>query len=319
MMIPDFISVPSYRDGKIYAKKNYTFPPAQVALDVVFYTASRFFSLPIFFAFLYMLVFLCCEVEKFKEELETPQYPKEHQARRKAKQIRNLIKDTEKAFRFFLVLYIAMLLLASSLEIFSIVEKAETVITRNHTVYFIPASATATSLQTLDLGTQNITAIPHRLIGKRSIPYMMVVLPPGNHTNVGMGNYAGVTKIVVDQFKLKTQEIVVTAVLDITENVVLYALPLHQMSTLKSSLQSVVEMVEDSDYGEQNSNEKIFDTRIDKKDFLKFFRRTCTSGVQVLGRKVSFLWTLVLTFFGPFVVVVVNLMFKHIHVESPWH
>ena len=76
--------------------------------------------------------------------------------------MKKLIKDTEKAFRFFLALYIAMLLLASALEIFSIVEKAETVIFQNHTIHVIPASATATNLQTMDLGTQDMMAIPHR-------------------------------------------------------------------------------------------------------------------------------------------------------------
>ena len=128
-----------------------------------------------------------------------------------------------------------------------------------------------------------------------------------------------VRKTVVDKYKLNTLEIVVKAVIDITENVALYALPLYQMSKFKSTLESVVEMVEDSDYGNQHSNIKIFDSRQDKYDFLEFFLRTCTSGIKVLGKEVSFLWTLVLTFFGPFVVVTVNLMFKHIHVESPWH
>ena len=145
------------------------------------------------------------------------------------------------------------------------------------------------------------------------------MLPPGNHTSVGMGTDARVSKIVVDEFKVKTQEIVVTAVLDITENIVLYALPLYQMSVLKTCLKSVVEMVKDSDYGHQNSNVRIFNERQDKQDFIEYFQDTCTSGIRVLGREVSFLWTLVLTFFGPFIVVVVNLMFKHIHVASPWH
>lgn len=167
-------------------------------------------------------------------------------------------------------------------------------------------------------------------------------------------------KNFIDQYKITTQEIVVTAVLDITENVVLYAFPLYQMSVLKSCLKRVLEMVEDSDYGAPETHldgtssgdnaaqgihldgttsgdnaaqgthsehtasweetpKTIFGTRQEKKDFTNWYRTTCTSGVKVLGREVSFLWTLVLTFFGPFVVVVVNLMFKHIHVESPWH
>ena len=128
-----------------------------------------------------------------------------------------------------------------------------------------------------------------------------------------------IPKILVDQYKITTQEIVVTAVLDITENVVLYAFPLYQMSVLKSCLKGVLEMVGGSDIGAQQNSRRIFRTRQEKKDFTKWFRGNCISGVKVLGKEVSFLWTLVLTFFGPFVVVVVNLMFKHIHVESPWH
>ena len=133
------------------------------------------------------------------------------------------------------------------------------------------------------------------------------------------GGEGNIPKILVDQYKITTQEIVVTAVLDITENVVLYAFPLYQMSVLKSCLKRVLEMVEDSDYGAQQNPNRIFRTRQEKKDFTNWFRNRCISGITVLGREVSFLWTLVLTFFGPFVVVVVNLMFKHIHVESPWH
>ena len=167
-----------------------------------------------------------------------------------------------------------------------------------------------------------------------------MIIPTSNHT-VGMfGREGKILKILVDQYKITTQEIVVTAVLDITENVVLYAFPLYQMSVLKSCLKGVLEMVEESDYEPQDTNldgttsgdnaaqginldettpKTIFRTRQEKKDFAKWFRGNCISGVKVLGKEVSFLWTLVLTFFGPFVVVVVNLMFKHIHVESPWH
>ena len=155
MLMPDFLSVPTYTDGKITGTNNYTFPTTQVALDVIFYAASRCFSLPIFYAFLYMLLFLCCEVDKFKDDLGERRYPSEKEAKRKAIKIKELIKETEKAFRFFLSLYIAMILLASALEIFSIVEKAETVIIANHTVYEIPASAAAASVQTLNVGSKN--------------------------------------------------------------------------------------------------------------------------------------------------------------------
>ena len=320
MLMPDFIPVPNYRNGKIVDIRNETFHSLQIVLDAVFYTLSRAFALPVFYVFLNMLLFLSCEVDKFKTELEGGKYPREDQARKQAIKIKKVIKDTEKAFRFFLALYIAMLLLASALEIFSIVEKIETVIATNHTIHFMPASTSTTNLQTLSLTQENIKAFPHRLAGKHSFPYLLVIIPPGNNTSTGTGaNGLPHAKVVIDQYKLKTQEIVVAAVLDITQNVVLYAFPLYKMSTLKSCLKSVVEAVEDSDYGKQTSNTKIFDTRQDKKDFKRFFRNTCTSGIRVLGREVSFLWTLVLTFFGPFAVVVVNLMFKHIHVETPLH
>lgn len=333
MVMPDFMSVPSYRDGKITAIRNVTFPVVQVVFDTVFYAGNRFFALPVFYAFLNMLFFLNCEVEKFKEELETGRYPSEGLARRRAIKVKKLIKDTEKAFRFFLTLYIAMLLLISALEVFSIVEEIETVITSNHTVHFLPASATTSlqdslqgSLQTLGLTQEHIKAFPHSLLGKRSYPYVLVIIPPGMNHSQGAradGPFRAIpnAKTIIDQYKLKTQEIIVTAILDITQNVVLYALPLYKMSTLKSCLKSVLEAVEDSDHGEEDTgmNNKIFNTRQDKKDFKAYFRDNCTSGIRVLGREVSFLWTLVLTFFGPFAVVVVNLMFKHIHVESPWH
>lgn len=321
MSIADFIPVPRYDGkGKITAVRK-IFPLAQIALDAVFYTMSRAFALPVFYVFLSMLQFLSCEVEKFREELENRRYPREDRARNKAIMVKNLIRDTEKAFRFFLVLYITMLLLASALEIFSVVEKIETVITANHTiVQFLPASATATDFQTLSLTRSNIKAIPHPLAGKHSFPYIMVLIPTGANSSAGAHGFPSVphAKIVIDQYKLKTQEIVVTALLDMSQNMVLYALPLHQLSTLKSCLKSVVATVEDSDYGDQQANRKIFNTRQDKKDFTNYFRDTCSSGIRVLGKEVSFLWTLVLTFSGPFVVVVVNLMFKHIHVETPW-
>lgn len=82
--MPEFLSVPRYRDGKITATNNYTFPATQVAFDVIFYAASRGFSLPIFYAFLYMLLFLCCEVEKFKDDLGDGHYPSEDEAKKKA-------------------------------------------------------------------------------------------------------------------------------------------------------------------------------------------------------------------------------------------
>ena len=323
MLMPEFMPVHTYRDGKIVSVQNDTFTTTQVAIDVLFFTAHRALALPVFYAFLIMLLFLTCEVEKFKGELKNRHYPREDLARRQAIKLRNLIRDTEKAFRFFLALYIAMLLVATALEIFSIVEKIETVITTNHTVHFIPASTATSSLQTLGLNQESMKAFPHRLTGKHSFPYVFVLISSGNQSSPGTGGN-GMSplphdKMVVDQYRLKTKEIVITAVLDITQNVVLYAFPLYKMSTLKSCLKSVVQVVEDSDYGDQDANRKIFDTRQDKEDFKAYFRDTCTSGIRVLGKEVSFLWTLVLTFFGPFAVVVVNLMFKHIHVDSPWH
>ena len=56
------------------------------------------------------------------------------------------------------------------------------------------------------------------------------------------GGEGHIPKILVDQYKITTQEIVVTAVLDITENVVLYAFPLYQMSVLKRCLKTVLEI-----------------------------------------------------------------------------
>lgn len=316
MIIPDFMQMPSFRNRTI--KVNNTFPPVQVVLDVTFYTASRFLSLPIFYVLLYMLVFLCSEVEKFKNELANRHYRTEDKARERAIQLKTLMKDAETAFQVFLALYIATLLVSTALEIFSIVEKAEMVISNNHTVYYMSSSVAAGSFQTMDLGS-NIMAVPHKMTGKRFIPYVLYIVPPANQTPAGTGTGTRISKIVVDQYRIKTVEIVITAVLDITQNVVLYAFPLYQMSKYKSNLDSVVEMVKDSDSGNQNSNLKIFDHREDKHDFIKYFQETCTSGIRVLGKEVSFLWTLVLTFIGPFIVVVVNLMFKHIHVESPWH
>ena len=325
MTMPDFLPLPSYKNGTVTAARNETFPPLQIVFDAVFYTLSRASALPVFYVFLNMLLFLSCEVEKFKEELLNRDYRTEDQAKKRAIKIKNLIMDTETAFRFFLVLYIAMLLLASTLEIFSIVEKIETVIDANHTVHYLPASATTASLQSLPLAQESIKAFPHRLAGKHSFPYLLVVTAPGNYSSGVTGEnrlfhrVPGWTKTVIDQYKLKTKEIVVTAFLDITQNVVLYAFPLYKMTTLKSCLKSVQATVEDSDYGDQDSNMKIFDTRQDREDFKTYFRDTCTSGIRVLGKEVSFLGTLVLTFFGPFAVVAVNLMFKHIHVEPPLH
>ena len=322
MTMPDFLPLPNY-NITAGAPRNDTFPPVQIVFDAVFYTLSRAFALPVFYVFLNMLSLLRCEVKKFKEELLRRDYRREDQAKNRAKDIKNLIVDTETAFCFFLVLYISLLLLASALEIFSIVEKIETVIEANHTIHYLPASATTASLQTLPLVQETIKAFPHRLAGKHSFPYLLVITPPGNDSGLtgatGLFRDPGWTKTVIDQYKLKTQEIIVTAVLDITQNVVLYAFPLYKMTTLKSCLKSVQATVEDSDYGDQDSNMKIFDTRQDREDFKTYFRDTCTSGIRVLGKEVSFLGALVLTFFGPFAVVVVNLMFKHIHVETPLH
>ena len=326
MLIPDFIPVePKISNGTI-SFTNKPFPHLQVTWDGVFFVAQRAFALPVFYAFLSLLFFLNCEVNKFKEELKDRNYLREHQARKRAIRLRNLIRDTEKAFQVFLTLYIVMLLLTTLLEIFSIVEKVETVITVNNTVeHFIPVSAATSSLKTMD--TNTITAIPHRLTGKHSFPHVFVLVNQGNQSLPGTGGFGCRTlssslpnaKKVIDQYRMKTSEILLTAVLDITQNVVLYAIPLYQMHALKRCLEEVVEMVQDSDYDHQDANMKIFHTRQDKKDFKNFFKDTCISGIRVLGKEVSFLWNLVLTFFGPFVVVVVNLMFKHIHVETPWH
>lgn len=329
MVIPEVVPVePKIKDHGKISVKNETFSPLQVVLDGMFYSMHRALALPVFYALLYLLFFLKCEVNKFKEELEDRHYPREDLARNRAIRMRNLIRDTEKAFQYFLVLYITMLLLTTVLDIFSIVEKVETVITVNNTVeHFFPASTATTSLNTMGLSGTTIKAIPHRLTGKHSFPYIFVLIDRGNQSSQGIGGPGGGTisaslphtKIVIDQYRMKTIEIVITAVLDITQNVVLYAFPLYNMSVLKSCLEEVVEVVQDSDYGDQDANRKIFVTRQDKKDFKVFFKDTCTSGIRVLGKEVNFLWTLVITFFGPFAVVVVNLMFKHIHIETPWH
>lgn len=151
--------MPIFKNGT--KKVNNTFPPVQVVLDVTFYTASRFLSLPIFYVLLYMLVFLCSEVEKFKNELANREYQTEDKARKRASQLKTLMKDAETAFQVFLALYIATLLLSSALEIFSIVEKVEMVISNNHTLYYIPTSVAAGSLQNMD-PSSNIMAVPHR-------------------------------------------------------------------------------------------------------------------------------------------------------------
>ena len=161
LLVPEFLPVPRYRNGTIEVNKD-PFPPLQVALDLIFYALTRFLSLPIFYVLLYMFVFLSSEVEKFKYELKNGAYRTEHKARKKAIELRELVEATEKAFCVFLALYITMLLLTSALEIFSIVEKIETVISENHTTYSMPGIAVESRLQMLDIGSQNITVIQQR-------------------------------------------------------------------------------------------------------------------------------------------------------------
>ena len=156
LMVPDFLPLPRYRNGTIEVNKE-PFPPLQVALDLTFYALTRVLSLPIFYVFLYMLVFLSSEVNKFKDELKKRDYRTEDKARKRAIQLRELVKATEKAFCVFLALYIVMFLLDSALEIFSMIEKVEKLTSGNHT--------TQSSLQTPDIGSQNNTLntlISHR-------------------------------------------------------------------------------------------------------------------------------------------------------------
>ena len=314
---PDFMPIPGYINGTLTRINENPFSIWQIAINVIILVLNRSLSLPILFVFLYMMAFLCCEVEIFREALEFRKYPTEEKAREKAIKIKTLIRDTERAFRFFLVLYISILLVASALEIFSIVEKVEIVISKNDTVHYMPASSLV-SYDIQDLKTPGkIVAIPSGVNGKRSYPYLLVrIVSPANESSDSVGMHATPEmETVIHQYKLKTFEIVVTAVQDITENFVLYMIPLYTMSQLKGSLASVIEAVEDSDYGEQTTNVKIFNTRQEKQDFRDYFSGSCSSGVRLLGKEVSFLWTLVITVFGPFVVVVLNLMFKHIHAD----
>ena len=153
LMVPDFLPLPRYRNGTIEVNKE-PFPPLQVALDLIFYALTRVLSLPIFYVFLYMLVFLSSEVNKFKDELKNRDYRTEDKARKRAIQLRALVKATEKAFCVILALYIVMFLLDSALEIFSMIEKVEKLTSGNHT--------TQSSLQTTDIGSQNNTLISHR-------------------------------------------------------------------------------------------------------------------------------------------------------------
>jgi len=98
--------------------------------------------------------------------------------------------------------------------------KIETVITANHTIHCLPACATTTSFQTLPPVQGNIKAFPHRL---------------GNNSSGATGaiELSKMIKTVIDQYKLKTQEIAATALLDNTQNGVLHALPLYKMTTLQ--------------------------------------------------------------------------------------
>ena len=156
LMVPDFLPAPRYRNGTIEVDKD-PFPPLQVALDLIFYALTRLLSLPIFYVFLYMLVFLSSEVEKFKHELKDRHYRTEDKARKRAIQLRELVKATEKAFCVFLVLYIVMFRLDPALEIFSMIEKVEKLTSGNHTTNSTPALTFESSSQTLDIGSQNNT------------------------------------------------------------------------------------------------------------------------------------------------------------------
>lgn len=102
--------------------------------------------------------------------------------------------------------------------------KIETVIIANRTINCLPASATTTSFQTLPPVQGNSKTFSHRLAGKHSFLHPLVVIPPGNISS-------GAT--VIDQYKLKTQDIAATALLDNTQNGVLHALPLYKMTTLQ--------------------------------------------------------------------------------------
>ncbi|KAJ7354830.1 hypothetical protein OS493_029836 [Desmophyllum pertusum] len=188
---------------------------------------NRFFALPVFYAFLNMLFFLKLRSGKFKEELESWSLSERGTGQTTSHKGEETHQKTRRRrFVFFLTLYNRH----ASVDL--------------STGSFLHRRGNRDGDHLESHGAFPTSQRYNQLTGQLT----------GQLTNFGSHSrtYQGFSpQLAWKTYKLKTQEIIVTAILDITQNVVLYALPLYKMSTLKSCLKSVLEAVEDSDYGEQ--------------------------------------------------------------------
>ena len=325
MIIPDFEPRPRLLNGKVLKMVDDPFPWWQIFVDALAFLLQRLCTFPILFVFVYVVLFHRCEVEMLCDEILRGNY-KEHanylDAWNKYRKIMDKIRNSETVFQPFLIFFITTLLLLSVLEVFSVIEKVETHMLYNHTVLLTPSTAMywpASHASTDFSATKAHFAFPTRLTGKHAYPYFVVLLNAQGGNATGMSTQGPLEKIITAVYKLSVREIIICAVQDVAVNIVLYSFPLYQISKLQDSINHLVHTVEYSTCKEDGTDgytDNSFATRKDKKNLLKLMKST-GNGIRIMNQTVSILNTMLITLVGPFITVVLNLMFKHIHIEPP--
>lgn len=326
MIYPDFEPRPRLINDKVLKMTDDPFPWWQIVFDAIAFLLQRLYTFPILFVFMYVVHFHCCEVQTFCNEIVQGNYM-EHAnylvAWNKYKGIMNRIRNSEAAFQPFLIFFITTLLLLSVLEVFSVIEKVETHMLYNHTVLLTPSTAMFWPAGRQGRTGFSVTdahfAFPSRLTGKHAYPFFVVLVNAQAGNSTGMSTQGPLEKFITAVYKLSLREIILSAVQDIAVNIVLYSFPLYQISKLQDSINDLVHTVEYStckEDGTADYTDNLFATRKDKKNLLKLMQNT-GQGIRIMNQTVSFMNAMLITLIGPFITVVLNLMFKHVHIEPP--
>lgn len=290
----------------ITTKKVESFDLKEIAVTLPLSVLARLVALPIFVVFIFAVYIIFSQVRLFKEKIQKWLEGMED-ARNRFINIRQTIRNAERAFQPFLLMHLLLLLILLVPSIFSFAERLQTESHYKQT-YSDQTQLTRAREEPRDPTTLVVIGNQSNYHPQQLAIYLKLADPMGNKNTTLSGAPKKHTVSKTDGWMIA--KIICGALADFLEMLVLYSLPIVFLAKLHKIITSLPEVVQDLKFSEQKHGEYL----IENDEILRKMKEILENGrgIRILGIDLTGVKAALLTLMMPFLTTAIHLLFVHV-------
>ena len=282
-------------------KQGEAFPWNSVLVNLATSLWSRFFGLPIFVTFVFVLYLTYTKLREFKRRLQFWPKKRQHEVRDEFQDIMKLVKANEKAFQKFLVCQVGLMLVVLIPAALSFAERINN--EAHYTVQYMKPS-----------GMSNAVEMP----GKDSPVDVLVqgnlseILATSAAPSIKLTQQLGAPYTEKHVDKKMIVKVAASALALCFEMLMLCSLPLFLLAKISKVMSQLAEAVQMVKFREQVAGGYMVQNQADLEEVLKSLQGA--RGFRILGMDLTTVKVALITLVTPFITTVIHLMMQHVDI-----